>query len=129
MQDLVPGRETLVHGDFWPGNLIWRDDELVGVVDWEEAHVGDPLCDVGISRLDMLWVGGWVAVEAFTQRYFECVQAEAHLSQYDLRAALRPMENLDEWASAYPKLGRTDITEAHMAARLREFIENALQGT
>ncbi len=127
LQDLVPGRETLVHGDFWPGNLIWRDDELVGVVDWEEAHVGDPLCDVGISRLDMLWVGGWVAVEAFTQRYFECVQTESDLSQYDLRAALRPMENLAEWASAYPKLGRPDITEAYMAERLLAFIENALQ--
>jgi Ser/Thr protein kinase RdoA (MazF antagonist) len=31
-------RATLVHGDFFPGNLLLASDEVTGVVDWEEAQ-------------------------------------------------------------------------------------------
>jgi Ser/Thr protein kinase RdoA (MazF antagonist) len=33
-------RTGVVHGDFFPGNVLVRDAEVVGLVDWEEAHVG-----------------------------------------------------------------------------------------
>jgi len=38
---------TLVHGDFRLGNLMVDGDGLVGVLDWELAHVGDPAEDLG----------------------------------------------------------------------------------
>jgi aminoglycoside phosphotransferase (APT) family kinase protein len=38
---------TLVHGDFKAGNVLLRDDEVVAVLDWETAHLGDPLEDIG----------------------------------------------------------------------------------
>jgi len=28
---------VVLHGDYWPGNVLWRDGRLVGVIDWEEA--------------------------------------------------------------------------------------------
>jgi aminoglycoside phosphotransferase (APT) family kinase protein len=37
---------SLVHGDFKPGNALIEDDELVAVLDWETAHLGDPLEDL-----------------------------------------------------------------------------------
>src|SRR5947207_91839 len=38
---------TVVHGDYWLGNLLVADDRVVGVVDWESgALVGEPLRDV-----------------------------------------------------------------------------------
>jgi aminoglycoside phosphotransferase (APT) family kinase protein len=40
-------RRTLVHGDFRLGNLIVAPDGLGAVVDWELAHVGDPMEDLG----------------------------------------------------------------------------------
>ena len=33
---------SLLHGDFWPGNSLWRDGQLVAVIDWEDAFWGDP---------------------------------------------------------------------------------------
>ena len=30
----------VLHGDFFPGNVIARDGRIVGLVDWEEAHPG-----------------------------------------------------------------------------------------
>ena len=40
-------RETLVHGDFRHGNLMIGPDGVRGVLDWELAHRGDPLEDLG----------------------------------------------------------------------------------
>jgi len=46
--DVVP---ALVHGDFRNGNLMVDLDAdggaLVGVLDWELAHLGDPMADLG----------------------------------------------------------------------------------
>ncbi len=39
---------TLVHSDFRNGNLIVTPDEgVVAVLDWELAHIGDPMRDLG----------------------------------------------------------------------------------
>jgi aminoglycoside phosphotransferase (APT) family kinase protein len=41
------GRLSLVHGDFRNGNLIVGEDGLRAVLDWELAHLGDPMEDLG----------------------------------------------------------------------------------
>jgi aminoglycoside phosphotransferase (APT) family kinase protein len=38
---------TLVHGDFRHGNLMIDGDGLRAVLDWELAHLGDPMEDLG----------------------------------------------------------------------------------
>jgi aminoglycoside phosphotransferase (APT) family kinase protein len=38
---------SLVHGDFRNGNFIVDDSGIVQVLDWEMAHLGDPLEDLG----------------------------------------------------------------------------------
>jgi aminoglycoside phosphotransferase (APT) family kinase protein len=42
-----PPRLTLVHGDFRNGNLVVGEDGLRAVLDWEMAHLGDPMEDLG----------------------------------------------------------------------------------
>jgi aminoglycoside phosphotransferase (APT) family kinase protein len=47
-RDPGPSEElTLVHGDFRHGNLIIGPEGLRAVLDWELAHVGDPMEDLG----------------------------------------------------------------------------------
>jgi aminoglycoside phosphotransferase (APT) family kinase protein len=42
-----------VHGDFWTGNLLAREDRLVGLIDWEAAGPGRlPLADLFQFRLN-----------------------------------------------------------------------------
>ncbi len=43
----TPPRPRLVHGDFRNGNLIIGEDGIRAVLDWELAHVGDPMEDLG----------------------------------------------------------------------------------
>ena len=40
-------RHALVHGDPNPGNYLFRGNEVVAVVDWELAAIGDPRGDLG----------------------------------------------------------------------------------
>lgn len=42
-----PAGEVLVHGDYRNGNGIVGDDGLLAVIDFELAHIGDPLEDLG----------------------------------------------------------------------------------
>lgn len=43
----APGGQSVVHGDFRNGNLVVGADGLRAVLDWELAHLGDPLEDLG----------------------------------------------------------------------------------
>ena len=50
LRDRDPGPSpevTLVHGDFRHGNLIIGPEGLLAVLDWELAHIGDPMEDLG----------------------------------------------------------------------------------
>jgi aminoglycoside phosphotransferase (APT) family kinase protein len=38
---------TLVHGDYHYGNMLFRGPEVVAVLDWEIAQIGQPLLDLG----------------------------------------------------------------------------------
>ena len=42
-----PVAAGLVHGDFRLGNFIVDEDGLAAVIDWELAHLGDPVEDIG----------------------------------------------------------------------------------
>jgi len=43
----LAARITVVHGDYRIGNVIFGPEGLRAVLDWELAHVGDPLEDLG----------------------------------------------------------------------------------
>lgn len=49
LKDNLPGesRTTLVHGDFRNGNLMVTPQGITAVLDWELAHIGDPVRDLG----------------------------------------------------------------------------------
>jgi hypothetical protein len=47
-QTLGPG-EVVLHGDFGPHNLIWRDTAVSGLIDFELARPGDPMEDAGFA--------------------------------------------------------------------------------
>ncbi|MFQ5457942.1 MAG: phosphotransferase family protein, partial [Myxococcota bacterium] len=50
LRDRVPPLQTgprLVHGDFRNGNFLVGEDGLHAVLDWEYAHLGDPMEDLG----------------------------------------------------------------------------------
>lgn len=122
--------DVLLHGDYWPGNLIWQNGELRAVIDWEQCSIGDPLADVALARLDVLWAFGDDAMAAFTRHYqIRSTLDWSNLPLWDLSIALRPMSKLDQWAPAYtpPPISRPDITAATMRDGHRRFVAQALE--
>ena len=49
---------SVVHGDYRTGNFLYDDKgEIHGILDWEMAHLGDPLEDLGWG-LNRIWCWG-----------------------------------------------------------------------
>ncbi|MBV9332041.1 MAG: phosphotransferase family protein, partial [Alphaproteobacteria bacterium] len=49
---------SVVHGDYRSGNFLFDDKgDMRGILDWEMAHLGDPLEDLGWA-IDPLWSNG-----------------------------------------------------------------------
>ena len=48
LRDVAPN-EIVCHGDFGPWNVIWRDFEPVGLIDWDYARPGSPSFDVAYA--------------------------------------------------------------------------------
>lgn len=93
---------VLLHGDFWPGNTLWRDGTLVGVVDWEDAVLGDPLYDVANTRMELCMAFGLSAAMEFTRQYrtLRPTVDMSALRHWDLYAALRPAGRMSQWGLA-----------------------------
>jgi aminoglycoside phosphotransferase (APT) family kinase protein len=113
---------VLLHGDFWPGNTLWKEGRLVAVIDWEDAAIGDPLADVANARLELLWALGIDAMEAFTRSYASIATAVdiTDLPYWDLWADLRLAGRTSEW-------GLDATTEKAMRAGHEAFVAQALR--
>ena len=92
---------AILHGDYWPGNILWRDGRIAAVVDWEDAAFGDPLADLANARLELLWAFDFDTMDAFTSTYQEATRcALTGLPVWDLWAGLRPAAKLANWGLA-----------------------------
>lgn len=114
--------DALLHGDFWPGNALWKDGRLAAVIDWEDAALGDPLSDLANARLEIAWAFGTEAAAEFTRLYRSAMPAldYAKLPYWDLGASLRPAMSLSSW-------GLEPDKERDMRVKLDAFIEQALE--
>lgn len=63
-----PGRVALCHGDAGPGNYLQENGRVTAMLDWEMAHIGDPLDDLA-----------WITIRA--------VQTNVDLGDYRGRVA------------------------------------------
>lgn len=68
-----PERPVLVHGDYRPANMLVRGGRIEVVLDWELAHTGDPLDDLGwyttpLYRGEHFIEGSW-GIDDFLAEY------------------------------------------------------------
>jgi aminoglycoside phosphotransferase (APT) family kinase protein len=62
---------TFLHRDFQPGNVLWADGEVTGVVDWVETSTGPADLDVAHCASNLATLHGAEAGEAFTAAYVD----------------------------------------------------------
>ncbi len=106
-------RRVLNWGDSRPGNILYRDFEPVGVLDWEMATIGPP-------EVDVAWV-------TFFQRFFAALAEQYGLPpvppMFDQQDVVETYERLSggaldrlEWYEAFAGL-RFGIILARMSLR------------
>ena len=114
---------ALLHGDFWPGNIIWRDDTIAGAIDWEDAAVGDPVAELAYARLELAWLKGPEYADKLTDRYVAATNGAIDLGElprWDLWAALRPAGWVGGWE-------QYDSATVHrMKSHHRDFVDRVI---
>jgi len=116
-------RPVVLHGDYWPGNVMWRDGRLVAVVDWEDACLGSPLADLATARVELLCRYGAGAMQRFTERYLgssppALAPLPAGLALWDLYVAAAALSAMGGW-------GLPKAEEALRRERTQAFFEDA----
>jgi len=93
------GDPVLLHGDFWPGNIIWSDSGTIcAVLDWEDASLGDPLFDVACTGLELRYIYGKDGMERFCSAYAEHHPIDtARLALWQAYAGIWSINNMGNW--------------------------------
>ena len=116
--NLQPVQPTLVHIDYWPGNVLWDQGQITAVVDWEEAAYGDPAIDVAYCRMEMCLSGVGRVADEFLETYeMEMGRRVENRGFWEPAAAARPL---------FSPEGR--ITESPAKEDFGSFIADAIKG-
>lgn len=113
------GPARLLHGDFWPKNLLWQDGRIAGVLDWEDAALGDPLSDVACSQVELRYQLGKPAMERFARAYalHQAIDTE-RLALWQVYVAAAAQHFMGSW-------GLAPTLESHMRAEALHSIRDA----
>jgi aminoglycoside phosphotransferase (APT) family kinase protein len=64
----VPQPPVVVHGDTGPGNFLYQGEQVTAIIDWELAHLGDPMEDLAWLSLRAAQEG-WPDFPASLRQY------------------------------------------------------------
>lgn len=65
----VAERIALVHGDFRLGNFLYEGEEVTALLDWEMAHLGDPVEDLAWAYRELWTPEMHVPIAEFVRHY------------------------------------------------------------
>jgi aminoglycoside phosphotransferase (APT) family kinase protein len=87
--DVVGGGEpsalhVVLHRDYHPGNLLWENERLSGIVDWPSSCRGPRGIDVAHTRGNLALVDGVAAAEKFLRAYRQLVPSYDHDAWWDI---------------------------------------------
>lgn len=109
---------VLTHGDYWSGNVVWRDGRLTGIVDWSSAASGPRGFDLGWCRLDLVLLYDERIADEFLAAYEAGAgQAVGEVLLWDCWAAARSHDMVGSWVPNYLPLGRPDLDEDELRRR------------
>jgi aminoglycoside phosphotransferase (APT) family kinase protein len=88
-----PSDERLfIHRDYHPGNVLWQDGAVTGLVDWVNASVGSPWADVGHCRMNLASELGQAAADRFLDLYRTVAgRGDDYHPYWDISAAIGDM--------------------------------------
>jgi aminoglycoside phosphotransferase (APT) family kinase protein len=77
-------RRVFLHRDFHPGNLLWSDERITGVVDWVSSCAGPPEEDIGHCRANLAIRHGQEWADEFLAHWQELTGTPDYDPYWDL---------------------------------------------
>lgn len=101
---------TLVHGDYRTGNMIFADDRIVAVLDWEFTRLGDPMIDVAwvlarSNRMDSPLACYLLEPERFVEAYESLSDRAVDMAAVRFWELYHQVFNAMVWMSAEQAIG------------------------
>jgi len=114
------------HDDFNPGNVLFHDGDLSGIVDWADVTVEPAQAAVAQYRHLLAIHPGGDAPDQFLAAYLASSgRSLADLPLWDVLYGLRGLPAVDHWVRAYSGFG-VDVTVDEINARSRDWVRRAL---
>ncbi|CAG7599874.1 hypothetical protein PAESOLCIP111_00347 [Paenibacillus solanacearum] len=125
--DRPSAASRFIHRDYHPANVLWKDGEVSGVVDWVNGCIGPAGIDVGHCRVNLAQLHGIQAADAFLSAYRQYAgDSFAYDPYWDLVTlidfAYWPPEVYKGWTD----LGFTGLTTELVAERLDLYLLSIL---
>jgi aminoglycoside phosphotransferase (APT) family kinase protein len=117
---------VFVHGDVWPGNIVWPRDSDPVLIDWKTAGVGAPGVDLGELRKQVAIIFGPDAPAVVLDGWERATRTNAEdVGYWDAVAALNTPTEIDD---GYQSGGWAPSMDGPAATARRDaFLESALK--
>ena len=115
---------VLVHRDFHPTNVLWRDGQVSGIVDWVNACLGPAGIDVAHCRLNLVAMYGIDAAQTFLEAYRRARSGYVHDAYWDVEVLLGALPEPTCYAP-WQEFGLKPIEPGTLRARLEELLREA----
>ncbi|MFG1906653.1 aminoglycoside phosphotransferase family protein [Kribbella sp. NPDC048928] len=104
---------VFLHGDVWPGNLLWSANQVTAFIDWKTAGVGAPGVDLSELRKQAAITFGLQApIHVLTGWEQASGLTASHVAYWDAVAALNTRTTLDDWGIPNATTRRNNFLEA-----------------
>jgi aminoglycoside phosphotransferase (APT) family kinase protein len=114
------------HDDYNPGNVLFLDGALTGVVDWSDVVIEPRQAAVALFRHLLALHPGGDAPQRFLAHYESITRMSlADIALWDVLYGLRGMQPVEHWVRAYKGMGVT-MTSEQIDRRSRRWITTAL---
>jgi aminoglycoside phosphotransferase (APT) family kinase protein len=119
--------EGFVHGDLWQGNVLWHNDTITAVVDWDSAGRGPAGLDLGSLRLDAALCFGIDAADDVLNGWQDHAGRPAEdVAYWDLIAALSTPPDMDWFPPTFVDQSRPDLTAEVLITQRDQFLAVAI---
>lgn len=122
-QDSPTYKPSFIHRDFHPTNVLWKNGDVSGIVDWPNACIGPREFDIAHCRWNLAMMYGQEVADTFLEAYLK----HSDLKNYSLYWDLLALKNIFEEEpptvyQGWTHFGLTELTPEIIKQRMDAFL-------
>lgn len=117
-----------IHRDYHPGNILWQEGSIAGVVDWVNSCRGPAGVDVGHCRVNLAQLFGVSTADEFLEAYIRHAGTAFEYDPYwDLVSLTDTMDGPPKVYGGWTAFGMRGMSDELIRHRLDEYLLTLLR--